>query len=76
MTEQDEKERLARRSALVSAMSLGTNLAVGMAVFAAGGWWLDKKRGGGSAFTLLGIFLGLFYGAYEVWKTVRALEKK
>ena len=75
MPDDNEKERLKKRSALVSAISLGTNLAVGMAVFAAGGWWIDQKRGGGNAFTLLGIFMGLFYGGYEVWKTVRALEK-
>lgn len=75
MTDPDEKERLAKRSALFSAISLGTNLAVGMAVFAALGWWIDKKRGGGSAFTLIGIFTGLLYGGYEVWKTIRALEK-
>jgi F0F1-type ATP synthase assembly protein I len=71
----DEKEQLEKRSAIASALSLGMNFAVGMAVFAAGGWWIDQKRGGGEAFTLAGIFLGLLYGAYEVWKTVKALEK-
>ncbi len=51
-------------------------LAVGMAVFAGGGYWLDRRRGGGVAFTLAGIGLGLFYGGYEVWKVVRELNAK
>jgi F0F1-type ATP synthase assembly protein I len=75
VTDPNEQQELQKRSALTAALSLGTNLAVGMAVFTALGWWIDKKRGGGSAFTLAGIFLGLIYGGYEVWKTVKALEK-
>ena len=71
----DEREALAKRSALVSAISLGTNLAVGMAVFASLGYFIDKRTGGGSLFTLMGIFLGLFYGGYEVWKTVKSLNR-
>lgn len=70
----DNPEDLAKRSALVSAISLGTNLAVGMAVFASLGYFIDKRTGGGSLFTLMGIFLGLFYGAYEVWKTIRRIN--
>lgn len=69
------EQDLAKRSALVSAISLGTNLAVGMAVFASLGYYVDKRTGGGSLFTLMGIFLGLFYGAYEVWKTVRGMSR-
>ena len=71
-----EDQELAKRSALVSAISLGTNLAVGMAVFASLGYFIDKRTGGGSLFTLMGIFLGLFYGGYEVWKTVQSLNRQ
>lgn len=58
------------------AIALGTDLAVGMAVFSALGYWMDRRAGGGVAWTLAGVFLGLVYGAYEVWKTVRGLEQE
>ncbi len=54
-----------------TAMSLGINMGAGMAVFTYLGYYIDQKRGGGQAFTLGGIFLGLFYCGYEVWKIVR-----
>ena len=47
-----------------------------MAIFTALGWWIDKWRGGGQACTLAGIFLGLFYGGYELWKIVRELQRE
>lgn len=47
-----------------------------MAVFAGGGFWLDRRRGGGVAFTLAGIGLGLFYGGYEVWKLIRWMNEE
>ncbi len=59
-----------------TALSLGLNMATGVAVFTLAGYWLDQKRGGGKAWTLCGVFLGLFYGAYEVWKEVRRLNRK
>ena len=52
-------------------MNLGINFAVGMGLFSFGGYKLDQKRGDGNLFTLLGMFLGLIYGGYEVWKLVR-----
>lgn len=55
---------------------LGTQFAVGMAIFAFAGWWLDKRRGSGMVFTLCGMFAGLLYGAYETWKTVRAINER
>jgi hypothetical protein len=63
--------RFARR-----AIALGTNLAVGMVAFSLGGYWLDARRGGGLLWTLVGMFLGLVYGGYEVWKVVRELERQ
>jgi hypothetical protein len=56
------------------AVSLGINLAVGMAAFTLMGQYVDRKRGSGNAWTLCGVFLGLVYGAYEVWKVVRLLN--
>jgi len=55
-------------------MSLGTQFTVAMVLFAGGGWWLDRRRGGGVAFTLAGVFVALAYGGYEVWKIVRLLQ--
>ena len=63
-------------SSLGAAISLGTQMTAGVAVFAGLGYWLDQRRGGGSAFTLAGIFAGLAYGAYEVWKLVRRLNEE
>ena len=57
--------------AYLSAMTLGTTMAVGVGVFTYLGYLLDQKTGGGQMWTLAGIFLGLFYCGYEVWKVVR-----
>ena len=51
-------------------------MAGGVVVFTLAGYYLDQKRGGGKAWTLCGIFMGLFYGAYEVWKVVRQISGK
>lgn len=57
------------------AIAFGTQFAAGMAFFTAIGWWIDQRRAEGSqAFTLAGIFLGLFYGGYELWKLIRAIQ--
>ncbi len=56
------------------AAGLGLQLAVGMAVFAGGGYWLDRRHGGGVGFTLGGVFLGLVCGGYECWKVFRQLN--
>jgi len=58
-----------------AAINLGLNMAVGVAVFTAVGYYVDQRFGGGRAFTLCGIFLGLLYGAYEVWKVVRQINE-
>ncbi len=62
---------------LARALSLGTNLAAGMAVFTLIGYWFDKRGGaeGAGLWTLAGMLAGLAYGAYEVWKVVRMLNR-
>ena len=67
-------ENEAQRQIRSLGLSLGIQLAVGMVFFAGIGAWIDTKRGSGSAFTLVGIFLGLFYGGYEVWKLIKVLQ--
>lgn len=58
------------------AISLGTNLAAGMAVFCLLGYWIDKWRGGNGTgvWMLAGMLMGLVYGGYEVWKVVRMID--
>ena len=56
------------------AANFGLNFAVGMAIFSFVGYKIDQKRGDGSAFTLIGMFLGLIYGGYEVWKLTHPVQ--
>ena len=72
------KETLAPggRSDMGRALMLGLNFAVGMAVFSFIGFYIDQKRGNGIIFTILGIILGLAYGAYEVWKVIQMLQEQ
>jgi F0F1-type ATP synthase assembly protein I len=56
------------------AIALGSNLAVGMALFTFIGYYVDRKRGGGIFWTMCGMGLGFVYGAYEVWKVIKMLS--
>lgn len=58
------------------ALSLGANLTAGMLAFTFIGYSIDKRFGEGETFTLIGLFLGLAYGGYEVWKVVRYLQRE
>lgn len=70
-TEPGERNELGR------ALMLGMNFAVGMAVFAFLGYYIDQKRGVGAMFfTVAGIVAGLAYGAYEVWIVIRMLNEQ
>lgn len=60
----------------LSGIALGMTMAVGVAFFTYLGYLVDQKTGGGQAWTLVGIFVGLFYCAYEIWKLVRNNSKK
>ncbi len=58
------------------AIALGTNLVAGMLVCAGLGYYIDLKTGGGHGWTLGGMFLGLAYCFYEVWKVVRQIRRE
>jgi hypothetical protein len=58
------------------ALGLGAHLTAGLLAFTFLGRLIDRRRGGGDLFTLCGIFLGLAYGGYEVWKVVRGLQRE
>ena len=72
----DSSGRRHERQALGQALQLGYSLTIGMAVFALLGLYVDRRKGGGIFWTICGMFLGLLYGAYEVWKAVRNLNAK
>lgn len=42
-----------------------------MAVFTFIGNWIDKQNGDQHFWILFGMFLGLFYCGYEIWKLIR-----
>lgn len=72
LEEKPPEER--ERAGIGAALSFGMTFTAAMVVFPALGWWIDQKRGGGQGFALAGIFLGLFYGGYELWKLIRLLQ--
>jgi F0F1-type ATP synthase assembly protein I len=59
-----------------NALSLGTNMAAGMAVFTFLGYHGGKRMGAIKLGTAIGMFLGLIYGGYETWKIVRQLQSE
>lgn len=59
-----------------AALLLGTQLAAAMALFAGGGYWIDHRRGGGITWTVTGMFIGLAYSFYEVWRIVRLINSE
>ena len=61
-------------SHLAELVSLGLNLAAGLILFTLLGAYVDRKRGGGAAFTVGGMLLGVAYGVYEVWRVLRAVN--
>jgi len=74
--ESASRKQYVGRGAVGQALSLGTNLAAGMVIFSFIGYWIDRKTGGGVFWTICGMFLGLVYGGYEVWKVIRALNEE
>ena len=73
MKEQQSNEPSRKYSPLVN---LGLSIVAGMIFFSFLGYYIDQKRGGGMAATLTGIFLGLFYCGYEIWKAIRQLNRE
>lgn len=58
------------------AIHLGINIAVGMLFFAGVGYLLDQKfEQKDNLFTLVGMFFGLGYCYYEVWKIIQQSKK-
>lgn len=53
----------------------GWQFALTLGVLAWGGNWLDKKLGTNVLFVLIGIFMGLFGGFFNLFRTVSRLSK-
>ena len=58
-----------------SAIGLGSTWAVALLGFTLLGYWADRKTGGGHVWMLVGIFAGLSYGAYELWRIIRVWNR-
>ena len=67
-----DKEQRAENRRAGAAIGFGTSFAAGMAIFGLGGHWLDVKYDREPLFTLLGLFMGLLYGGWELWKRITA----
>jgi len=55
----------------IPGISLGINIAVGMAFFTIFGNWIDQKLGDKHVWIIVGLLFGLLYIGYEVWKLIR-----
>lgn len=59
-----------------AAIALGTNFTAGMLGCVFIGYILGERFGHQDAWVLAGVFVGLAYGGYEVWKLVRRLQEE
>lgn len=64
------------KSRVNPAVGFGTSFAAGMALFAFAGHALDVKTDREPLFTLIGIFMGLVYGGWELWKLITAENQR
>lgn len=60
---------------LLSTTSLGISMAVGISIFTYLGYRVGRKFGNEDLGALIGIFMGLFYCGYEVWKLIQRLNR-
>jgi F0F1-type ATP synthase assembly protein I len=63
-------------SGVSRAVSLGTTLVVGMVVFVIIGYYIDAKRDTAPFWTICGMFAGLLYMGYEVWRESRLIMEE
>ncbi len=54
---------------------LGLNMALGIGLFSFAGHWVDEKRGTSPWGILGGMFVGLCYAGYELWKFIQQMNK-
>ena len=71
----DEDEPGKGRSRMTAAIGLGSEFAGAIALCTYLGYKADQHFKTGEAWTLTGIFIGLSFGFYSVWKLVRAGDR-
>ena len=74
-TPSGESDRAYRRK-YGPAITLGYTLTAGMIFFTALGYYFDHSFKTEGRWTLCGMFMGLVYGAYEVWKLVQRIQRE
>jgi hypothetical protein len=57
-------------------VNFGWTSAVGFFLFTGLGYWLDQKRGTEYIWTLSGVFVGMAFIFYELWKILRNLNNQ
>lgn len=55
----------------LSLIGIGYVMCGGMIFFSLGGYFLDQYLSSEPRYTLIGMFLGLSYCGYEIWKLTR-----
>ena len=77
MTDADGGRKSHRRSIVANpAIALGTNMTAGMLFFSGIGYYFDSRQGrDAGVWTLVGMFLGLAWCGYEIWKLVRGTKR-
>lgn len=68
--DKEQYKEMERQRRVNPAIGFGSSFAAGMLIFSLGGRWIDNKYGHDRLFTLIGIGLGLLYGAWELWKLI------
>jgi F0F1-type ATP synthase assembly protein I len=58
------------------AFSFGITMIAAVFLGLYGGWWVDRRLGTFPAFMLLGVFLGIGVGFYNLWKELNGLMRK
>lgn len=58
------------------AFSFGLTMVAAVFLGIYGGWWLDRRLGTFPVFMLLGVFLGVGVGFYNLWSELARLMEK
>jgi hypothetical protein len=70
-----EPDKPEERRLYQHALGIGFTWAAAIALFTFGGYWLDRRMGGGVFWTVASALLGLLYCGYELWKLWREVNR-
>ena len=57
-------------------LGLGIQFVISLVIFILLGYWLDKKLESSPLYILIGVFLGLFSGFFNLFRVVSRMDKK